>query len=210
MQVRNVGGTFDQLFLWIFFYEIFTEDASQCLLYHDAKKSKMPTKNSNQRGPSLSWLQFYCDWILDQPVRMLLRCTELKWQDWYNFDTVFLDISEATSSSDEFDWWWSEADSEMSRNTVSILYRSCPLSSVHLNSTRSSRKQTINDFHNQSEESRCRSSLLQSQGYEREREREREREGGRQGGGGGVGMVTGFILAKPVVALCPWNAFVFT
>ena len=32
-----------------FCYEIFTEDASQFVLYHGAKKSKM-TKNSNQGG----------------------------------------------------------------------------------------------------------------------------------------------------------------
>ena len=48
MQASTFGGTFDQLFLRIF-YEIFTEDASQPLLYHGAKKSKM-TKNSNQGG----------------------------------------------------------------------------------------------------------------------------------------------------------------
>ena len=36
-------------FSFHFFYEIFTEDASQRLLYRGAKKSKM-TKNSNQRG----------------------------------------------------------------------------------------------------------------------------------------------------------------
>ena len=48
MQACNFGGTFDQLFLWIF-YEIFTEGASPLLLYHGAKKSKM-TKNSDQRG----------------------------------------------------------------------------------------------------------------------------------------------------------------
>ena len=55
-QARNFGGTFDQLFLWSFFYEIFTEDASLLLLYHGAKKSKM-TKNSNQGvlGPSRSF-----------------------------------------------------------------------------------------------------------------------------------------------------------
>ena len=44
-------------FSFEFFYKIFTEDASQPLLYHDAKKSKM-TKNSNQGGggggPALS------------------------------------------------------------------------------------------------------------------------------------------------------------
>ena len=34
-------------FSFEFFYEIFTEDASQLLLYHCAKKSKM-TKNPNQ------------------------------------------------------------------------------------------------------------------------------------------------------------------
>ena len=39
-------------FSFEFFYEIFTEDASQRLLYHGAKKSKM-TKNSNQGDPAL-------------------------------------------------------------------------------------------------------------------------------------------------------------
>ena len=48
MQASNFGSAFDQLFLRIF-YEIFTEDASQRLLYHGAKMSKM-TKNSNQGG----------------------------------------------------------------------------------------------------------------------------------------------------------------
>ena len=38
-------------FSFEFFYTIFTEDASQPLLYHSAKKSKM-TKNSNQGGGS--------------------------------------------------------------------------------------------------------------------------------------------------------------
>ena len=51
MQASNFGSAFDQLFLRIF-YEIFTVDASQRLLYHGAKKSKM-TKNSNQGGPAL-------------------------------------------------------------------------------------------------------------------------------------------------------------
>ena len=52
MQASNFGGTFDQLFLRIF-YKIFTEDASLPLLCHGAKKSKM-TKNSNQgEGPAL-------------------------------------------------------------------------------------------------------------------------------------------------------------
>ena len=39
-------------FSFEYFYEIFTEDASLCLLYHGAKKSKM-TKNSNQGGSCL-------------------------------------------------------------------------------------------------------------------------------------------------------------
>ena len=39
-------------FSFEFFYEIFTEDVSEGLLYHGAKKSKM-TKNSNQAGPAL-------------------------------------------------------------------------------------------------------------------------------------------------------------
>ena len=51
MQVSNVGGTFDQLFLSLF-YEIFTEDASLLLIYHGAKKSNMTT-NSNQGGSCL-------------------------------------------------------------------------------------------------------------------------------------------------------------
>ena len=40
-------------FSFEFFYKIFTEDASQPLLYQGAKKSNM-TKNSNQRGPALN------------------------------------------------------------------------------------------------------------------------------------------------------------
>ena len=40
-------------FSFEFFYKIFAEDASQLLLYHGAKKSKM-TKNSNQGGPALN------------------------------------------------------------------------------------------------------------------------------------------------------------
>ena len=52
MQASNFGGTFDQLFLWIFLWN-FTEDASQLFLYHGAKKSKM-TRNSNQGGPALT------------------------------------------------------------------------------------------------------------------------------------------------------------
>ena len=41
MQASNFSGTFDQLFLRIF-YKVFTEDASLSLLYHGAKKSKWP------------------------------------------------------------------------------------------------------------------------------------------------------------------------
>ena len=51
MQASNFGGTFDQLFLWIF-YKKFTEDSSLFLLYHGAKKLKK-TENSNQGGPAL-------------------------------------------------------------------------------------------------------------------------------------------------------------
>ena len=46
MQATDFVGTFDQLFVSIF-YEIFTENASLFLLYHGEKESKM-TKNSNQ------------------------------------------------------------------------------------------------------------------------------------------------------------------
>ena len=42
------------------FYKNFTDDASQPLLYHGAKKSKM-TKNPNQGGPALtSLIKFLC------------------------------------------------------------------------------------------------------------------------------------------------------
>ena len=40
-------------FSFEFFYEVFTKDASLCLLYHGAKKSKT-TKNSNQGGSCLN------------------------------------------------------------------------------------------------------------------------------------------------------------
>ena len=43
MQASNFGGTFDQLFLWIF-YETFTEDASLLILYHGAIKVKNDQK----------------------------------------------------------------------------------------------------------------------------------------------------------------------
>ena len=52
MQASNFGGTFDQLFLWIF-YEIFTEDASRLRLHHGAKKSKKDQKLKS-RGPALN------------------------------------------------------------------------------------------------------------------------------------------------------------
>ena len=69
-------------FSFEFFYKIFPEDASQPLLYHGAKKSKM-TKNSNQGGSCLkaepppppleaivvifgrSWLIFFVWKVLD-------------------------------------------------------------------------------------------------------------------------------------------------
>ena len=47
-----------------FFYEIFTEDASQLLLYHGAKKSKM-TKNPNQGGSCLKALKNSFDYGLN-------------------------------------------------------------------------------------------------------------------------------------------------
>ena len=43
-------------------YGVECEDASQRLLYHGAKKSKM-TKNSNQGGPALKW-SFLCTIVL--------------------------------------------------------------------------------------------------------------------------------------------------
>ena len=47
------------------FYKIFTEDASQPLLYHGAKKSKM-TKNSNQGGPALRHHYRARNWTFDE------------------------------------------------------------------------------------------------------------------------------------------------
>ena len=63
MQVSNFGGTFDQLFSFAFFYEIFTEDAALLFLYHGAKKSKM-TKNSNQGGPKNLLYMLVCRAVL--------------------------------------------------------------------------------------------------------------------------------------------------
>ena len=40
MRVSNFGGTFDELFLWLF-YEIFTEDASLLLLYQGTRCKKV-------------------------------------------------------------------------------------------------------------------------------------------------------------------------
>ena len=57
MQASNFDGTFDQLFLWIF-YAIFTEDASLLRLYHGPNMSKM-TKNSNQGGPTSIFVFFF-------------------------------------------------------------------------------------------------------------------------------------------------------
>ena len=54
MQASNFGGTFDQLFLRIF-YKIFTEDASLPLLYHGAKKVKNDQKLKSRGGPALSF-----------------------------------------------------------------------------------------------------------------------------------------------------------
>ena len=45
-------------FSFEFFYEIFTEDVSLPLLYHDAKQSKM-TKYSNQGGPALNGVKSF-------------------------------------------------------------------------------------------------------------------------------------------------------
>ena len=77
MQATNFGGTFDQLFLRIF-YKIFTVDASQSFLYHGAKKSKM-TKNSNQGGggPALNCLLPGIPLLQVNSRRALLNWTKL-------------------------------------------------------------------------------------------------------------------------------------
>ena len=48
MQASNLGGTFDQLFLWIFFMK-FSQKMPLYVVYTMYKKSKM-TKTSNERG----------------------------------------------------------------------------------------------------------------------------------------------------------------
>ena len=62
IQASNFSGTLILTnFSFGFFYEIFTEDASLLVLYHDAKKSKM-TKNSNQGGGGGSCLKKQTIW----------------------------------------------------------------------------------------------------------------------------------------------------
>ena len=48
-QASNFGGTFDQLFLGIF-YEIFTEDVSLLILYHTVQKSQNDQKLKTKGG----------------------------------------------------------------------------------------------------------------------------------------------------------------
>ena len=71
IQARNgFGGTFDQLFLWIF-YAFFTQDATLLFLYHGAKKSKM-TKNSNQGERATP----------DEKWQRLMLERKLRWERW--------------------------------------------------------------------------------------------------------------------------------
>ena len=65
MQASNFGGTFDQLFLCIF-YEIFAGDASLLLIYHGAKKSN--DQKFKSRGPALN---FYLHLIMNTKVKAL-------------------------------------------------------------------------------------------------------------------------------------------
>ena len=63
IQASNFGGTFDQLFLWIF-YAIFTKDAPLLLLYHGAKKSKMTKLKSIAKGRGSFSLFFFLErWL---------------------------------------------------------------------------------------------------------------------------------------------------
>ena len=51
MQASNFGGTFDQLFLWIF-YEVFMQDAS-LLFYTMVQRSQKWPKLKSKGGPAL-------------------------------------------------------------------------------------------------------------------------------------------------------------
>ena len=62
VQVNNFGGTFDQL-SFEFFYEIFTEDASQFVLYHGAKSQNYQKLKSRGGGACLNPITkplFFC------------------------------------------------------------------------------------------------------------------------------------------------------
>ena len=58
-------------FSFEFFYKIFAEDASQSLLYHGAKKSKM-TKNSNQGGGPALIVSPTVRYICDLPAQTVI------------------------------------------------------------------------------------------------------------------------------------------
>ena len=66
-------------FSFEFFYKIFAEDASQPLLYHGAKKSKM-TKNSNQGGggPALTFIRIWKRGVGFNPLS-----AKVSFQVWY-------------------------------------------------------------------------------------------------------------------------------
>ena len=73
-------------FSFEFFYEIFTEDASQLLLYHGAKKSKM-TKNSNQGGSCLNTNKTLLEGEFTNKTLLNLRKTSES-LNWFNLKSL--------------------------------------------------------------------------------------------------------------------------
>ena len=104
-QGRNFGGTFDQLFLWVFLWDFHTR-CPLPFLYHGAKKSIM-TKNSKQGGLALINSVLLLDnfvWAheadknfptasfsaavwkpLPTTMRSWLHCVPFYWQTWPSF-----------------------------------------------------------------------------------------------------------------------------
>ena len=118
MQASNFGGTFDQLFLWIFLWT-FHRRCLSTFLYHGAKKSKM-TKNSNQGDPALinkinkyllcsrlkaqyptHRLQVYLHWI--GALQWLLAGNGMQNVNWMKNNYVYLSSGEGSHIVQQLD-----------------------------------------------------------------------------------------------------------